>query len=155
MIIPRLERLWLAFGGLMLVAFLVIIGVTAVASSAAPPSNMATVDPASVLVKGMFAHPGVIKTGPHAYAVHVAAFTFGFSPNVITVPAGASITFHIATKDVVHGFAIVDTDVNTMVIPGYVSVVVHTFAKKGTYLIVCNEYCGTGHQFMFATLKVV
>jgi cytochrome c oxidase subunit 2 len=41
-----------------------------------------------------------------------------------------------------------------MVVPGYVSQFTTTFATPGEYLIVCNEYCGTGHHLMFAKLIV-
>lgn len=155
MSIPRLERIWLTIGGTMLVAFLAILLVTAVATGAAPPSGMTTIDPSTVLSSGMFASPGVKQTGPHEYTVHVAALYPAFAPSAITVPVGAKVTFHIATKDVVHGFEIVGTDVNVMVIPGYVSDVTHTFPHKGTYLILCNEYCGNLHHLMSATLTVV
>jgi cytochrome c oxidase subunit 2 len=155
MAISRLERIWLAIGGGMLVVFLVLLVATAIAASAEPPSSTDIMDPQAVLSSAAFKNAGPIKTGPHAYMVHIAAFTFGFQPSAITVPVGATVTFHVASRDVVHGFEIVDTDVNTMVIPGYVSVVAHTFTHKGTYLILCNEYCGTGHHLMSATLTVV
>ena len=155
MVISRLERIWLLIGGGMLVVFLAVLVVTAVAMSAEPPSSMQTMNPEAVLTSAAFKNANAVQTGPHAFMVHVAAFTFGFLPAQITVPAGATVTFHIASRDVVHGFEIVGTDVNTMVVPGYVSEVQHTFRHKGTYLILCNEYCGSGHHLMSATLRVV
>jgi cytochrome c oxidase subunit 2 len=35
-----------------------------------------------------------------------------------------------------------------------VSSVAHTFKRAGTYLLVCNEYCGAGHQLMATTVEV-
>lgn len=153
--IAKIERIWLLIGGGMLVAFMAILLVSAAALGAGTPGGMDTIDPGTVLVSGVFAHPGVTQTGPHSYLVRVAAYTFGYTPNLITVPVGAKVTFNLATRDVVHGFEIVDTDVNTMIIPGYISEVSHTFNTKGTFLIICNEYCGTGHQLMYAHIKVV
>jgi cytochrome c oxidase subunit II len=155
MVISRLERIWLTIGVGILAAFLAALIIDAVVVGASPPSSMRTIDPNTVLVSGEFAQPGVYRTGLHSYMVHIAAFTFGFSPNLIKVPAGAKVTFMIASRDVVHGFEIVDTDINVMVVPGYVSSVTHTFSHKGHYLILCNEYCGSGHQSMFANLEVV
>lgn len=154
MAVSRLERIWLLLGGGMLVAFLAILVVTAVALGATPPSSMQTMNPAAVLSSAEFNGGAPVRTGPHSYMVHVAAFTFGFQPSSITVPVGSTVTFHIASRDVVHGFEIAGTDVNTMVIPGYVSVVTQTFKHRGKYLIICNEYCGTGHHLMYATLIV-
>jgi len=155
MMIPRLERIWLFIGTGMLACFLLILLAQSLAQSAAPPSNLATINPETVLVSGAFASPGVVKTGPHAYTIHIAALYPAFSPSDIQVPVGAVVKFEIASRDVVHGFEIVGTDVNTMVIPGYVSEISHTFSHKGVYLILCNEYCGSQHQLMFAHLTVV
>lgn len=152
--VPRLEKIWLAIGGAMLVIFIMILLISAISMGAAPPSSMDMVDPQSVLVKGEFATPALVKTGPLTYTAHMAAYTFGFSPSTMTVPVGAKVTFRIATHDVVHGFEIPGTDVNVMVIPGYVSEVSHTFTKAGTYLALCNEFCGIGHQYMFMTITV-
>ena len=154
MSISRLERIWLFIGGGMLVVFLALIVATAVAASAAPPSSTDIMDPQAVLSGAAFKNAGPIQTGPQTYMVHIAAFTFGFQPSAITVPAGATVTFMVASRDVVHGFEIVGTDVNTMVVPGYVSEVKHTFRHRGTYLILCNEYCGSGHHLMYASLTV-
>ncbi len=41
-----------------------------------------------------------------------------------------------------------------MVTPGWVSTVAHTFKKPGKYLLVCNEYCGAGHQLMAGEIVV-
>lgn len=154
MVISRLERIWLYIGSAMLAVFLIVLIADAVVMGATPPSGMTTVDPATVLKSGQFQTPRAYQTGPNAWMVHVAAFQFGFLPNPIRVPAGAKVTFMVASADVVHGFEIVDTDVNTMVIPGYVSQITHTFNHKGNYLILCNEYCGSGHHLMSDTLEV-
>ncbi|MEH6978615.1 cytochrome B5, partial [Bacillus pseudomycoides] len=37
---------------------------------------------------------------------------------------------------------------------GYVSTASQVFQKSGEYLIVCNEYCGTGHHMMSAKVEV-
>jgi len=43
-----------------------------------------------------------------------------------------------ASVDVIHGFQIVGTNANTMVVPGYVSQFTTVFDEPGDYLIVCN-----------------
>jgi cytochrome c oxidase subunit 2 len=47
------------------------------------------------------------------------------------------------------------TNVNTMVVPGYVSQVHTVFTKTGDLLAPCHEYCGIGHSQMTATIRVV
>ena len=62
--------------------------------------------------------------------------------------------FYVTSSDVEHGFSIPETGVNTMVTPGWVSSVSHTFNKAGTFLLICNEYCGAGHQLMASKVEV-
>ena len=47
------------------------------------------------------------------------------------------------------------TNVNTMVVPGYVSQVHTVFRTTGDLLMPCHEYCGLGHSQMTATVRVV
>jgi cytochrome c oxidase subunit 2 len=72
----------------------------------------------------------------------------------MTVPAETPITFHLTSADVTHGFEIVRTNGQAMVVPGYISQFTTEFAP-GEYLIACNEYCGIGHHTMAAKLHVV
>jgi cytochrome c oxidase subunit 2 len=43
---------------------------------------------------------------------------------------------------------IVGTPVNMMVVPGQISKLTVRFDRPGEYLIVCHEYCGSGHHVM-------
>jgi cytochrome c oxidase subunit 2 len=86
--------------------------------------------------------------------VVVVAMMYAFMPADIRVPAGRPVTFRLTSADVTHGFQIVGTNGNTMVVPGYVSQFTTVFREPGEYLIVCNEYCGLGHHVMSAKLIV-
>ena len=63
----------------------------------------------------------------------------------MVVPTNAFIIIRAASADVVHGFMFTDTNVNTMLIPGYVSVIT-SFSRPGERLMPCHEFCGVGHQ---------
>jgi cytochrome c oxidase subunit 2 len=56
---------------------------------------------------------------------------------------------------VVHGFLISDTNVNLMLVPGYVSTINTRFSKTGDRLMPCHEYCSVGHEGMWARVKVI
>jgi cytochrome c oxidase subunit 2 len=64
------------------------------------------------------------------------------------------VTFRLTSADVDHGFEIIGTNANAMVLPGYVSQFTMTFTKPGVYTIGCNEYCGLLHHNMAGTLVV-
>jgi cytochrome c oxidase subunit 2 len=152
--IHRFERLWLTIGMAMLALFIAIIGVAAIGEGFVPPSNVQTIDPAKVAQTPPFDHPGLRKVGDHAYEAYYVAHIFSYDPATITVPVGSRVTFYVTSTDVEHGFSIPATGVNTMVTPGWVSSVSHTFKDAGTFLLVCNEYCGAGHQTMAAKVVV-
>ena len=86
--------------------------------------------------------------------LRVIGVTFAWLPAEATVPAATPITFHITAADVVHGFQIVGSNGQAMVIPGYISQFTTQFLTPGEYLIVCNEYCGVGHHMMAGKLIV-
>ena len=150
----RSERVWLTFGLVTLVVFLAILGVAAVHDGIVPPSHLQTIDPTKVAQTPPFDKPGLRKVGENAYEAYIVARIFSFTPSTITVPVGASVTFYATSPDVVHGFFIPNTSVNMMVVPGWVSDEQHTFEKPGTYLLLCNEYCGSGHHFMYGKIEV-
>ncbi len=101
-----------------------------------------------------FGEPGVTIHPDGSATVVVQAIMYAFLPREIRVPRGRPVTFRITSPDVTHGFQIVRTNGNSMVVPGYVSQFTTTFDEAGEYLIVCNEYCGLGHHNMFGTLIV-
>ncbi|MEN8130656.1 MAG: cytochrome C oxidase subunit II, partial [Pseudomonadota bacterium] len=64
-------------------------------------------------------------------------------------------TFRVASADVLHGVHTPYTNMNTMVVPGYVSQVTTRFATPGEVPMLCNEFCGLGHEHMWSRLVVV
>jgi cytochrome c oxidase subunit II len=152
--VHRSERIWLTFGVATLVIFLGLIGLEDLSAGIQPPSNVQTIDPTKVAETPPFDKPGLRTTGPLTAEAYIVAHIFAFTPSSISVPAGTTVTFYATSPDVVHGFFITGTDVNMMVLPGWVSSASHRFATPGTYLLLCNEYCGTGHHFMYGTIEV-
>ena len=75
-------------------------------------------------------------------------------PRCIPVPAGQRVTLRFASPDVIHGILVAGTNVNTMVVPGYVSEVHAAIERTGDLLMPCHEYCGIGHSEMWATLQL-
>ena len=88
-------------------------------------------------------------------AVVVAiGMTFSFQPAEIHVPVNQPVTFRLTSTDVQHGFQIVGSNANAMIVPGYVTEFTTVFRHAGEYLIVCNEFCGVGHHIMSGKLIV-
>jgi cytochrome c oxidase subunit 2 len=150
----RFERIWLIFGGAILVILLATITTSAIVEGFVPPSRVQTIDPTKVSQTAPFDRPGLRKVATREYEAYYVAHVFLFDPQHIVVPVGSHVTFYVTSTDVEHGFYIPETGINTMVTPGWVSSVSHTFKQRGTYLIACHEYCGIGHQYMAASVEV-
>ena len=136
------------------VAFVVAIVFTSVAQAVQPPSHIETIDPATVRTDPRFSSPGVTTLADGSQQVVVVSQMFAFLPAEIRVTAGRPVTFRMTSTDVLHGFQIVRSNANSMVVPGYVSQFTTIFEEPGEYLIVCNEFCGLGHHIMQAKLIV-
>ena len=88
--------------------------------------------------------------------VRAIATQFMFVPRCIAVPVRRPVTLRFATPDVIHGLLITGTNVNTMVVPGFVSQVHTEFTRGESLLMPCHEYCGLGHSEMWAlTVQVM
>lgn len=151
----KFEKIWLGFGILSLLLFLSIIGVTAFAFNHQPSGGLETIDPEKVDQTAPFDKPGVHKINDDTYEVIIVAKAFGYEPPEIKVPAGKKIIFKVTSTDVTHSFSIINTNVNMMVVPGQINTKEYTFDKPGEYLVICNEYCGSGHHFMKTTIEVI
>ncbi len=168
--IDPLEKTWVWVAGLMVFVMLGAIFYTAFALSVHPPSNVETIDSTSLHLTEEFAEDnlGVTRNPDGSVTVRLVAGRYGFYPQHVEVPADTPVTFRFATPDVLHGLHVPGTNVDTMVIPGYVSEVntvinydaVARVAKKvengGVQVpLYCNEYCGLGHHFMWSRITVV
>jgi cytochrome c oxidase subunit 2 len=111
-------------------------------------------NPAAAATTGPFADTGLVRTGPDAYSVHMLAHMWAWTPSPLHVPQGAAITFYVTSADVLHGFQVQGTTINVTAVPGIVGSVTYTFGHAGTHNIICNEYCGIGHQSMIGRIIV-
>jgi cytochrome c oxidase subunit II len=148
------EKIWLFLSFGMIMGFMLITGYQAFALGMAPPSNMETIDPQRVDEIAPFDNPGIKQIGDNEYEVVMTLQAFGFTPNNIEVPEGATVHFILTSKDVVHGFQVANTNINAMVMPGHIQKITQKFDQAGSYLVICNEYCGAGHQVMSTTITV-
>jgi cytochrome c oxidase subunit 2 len=150
----KYEKIWLIFGLVSLVVFLSIVGVSAFSHGHTPAGGMETIDPKKVNETAPFDKPGVTQINDDTYQVAIVAMAFGYTAPDLKVPVGKEIIFKLTSIDVVHSFTIDNTKVNMMVVPGQITTKSYTFDKPGKYLILCNEYCGSGHHYMFTEIEV-
>ena len=148
------EKAFLIVGAALLVVFMIALTYTSVAMGIHLPGKVAMVDPAALATTAPFDQPGVRQTGDNTYEAVVVGQAWQFLPGEIRVPAGAEVTFILTSRDVIHGFHVERTRINIMMIPGQIGKTTYTFKTPGEYLIICHEYCGAGHHFMFGKVIV-
>lgn len=146
----------------VLVAAIVFVIMGAIIAAAVsmhinPPSNREYVDPKSLHLSGEFteANLGTSVDRQGQVTARIITTQFAFLPQCVVVPAETPVTLRFASPDVIHGILVTGTNVNTMVVPGYVSQVHTVFRRTGDLLMPCHEYCGFGHSQMLATVRVV
>jgi cytochrome c oxidase subunit 2 len=61
---------------------------------------------------------------------------------------------HISSLDWLHGFSLQPVNINLEIHPEYDMVVTITPNEAGEFSVVCNEYCGIGHQNMIGKIYV-
>jgi cytochrome c oxidase subunit 2 len=87
--------------------------------------------------------------------IRVTARKFVFLPREIRLKKGVPVVFELVTADVVMGFNAPDFKVRADIIPGQVSRVRFTPDKTGTFVFLCDVFCGEGHEGMSGQIHVV
>jgi cytochrome c oxidase subunit II len=155
--IARTENRWVTIMLAMLAVMMAIIVVTGVTHALHPPSNVETIEPTTLHLGGEFAESN-LGTAPEpdgSVTVRIVGEQYAFVPDCALVPVDTPVKFRLTSTDVVHGFLLPATNVNTMVVPGFVAEVRTSFSRPGVYAMPCNEFCGDGHHGMWARVRVV
>jgi cytochrome c oxidase subunit 2 len=151
------ERRWAVIVVLIILSLLAMMIFTGLHWAAMPPSRVETVDVRTLHMKGEFVESnlGTALEKDGRVVVRLIAQQYSFSPQCIVVPARTPVTFRGTSTDAIHGFVIGRTNANTMLVPGFVSTFTTSFPKTGEQLMPCHEYCGIGHEAMWAHVQVI
>ena len=151
------ERRWAIVVGAILVLLVAMMVVTGVHWAAMPPSRVETVDVRTLHIAGEFVESNLgTEVAPDGkVTVRLVAQQYSFQPQCLVVPADTPVTFRATSTDAIHGFVIGTTNANTMLVPGFVSTFTTRFHRPGEALMPCHEYCGTGHEAMWARVQVL
>ena len=155
--IARSEARWArVVAGIIAVLFAAILFAT-LGLHRAPPGGIEMIDPTTLHLSGEFveANLGTTVAAGGQVTARIVATQFAFLPQCVAVPQGRRVTLRFASPDVIHGIIVAGTNVNTMVVPGYVSEVATQFAEAGDHLMPCHEFCGLGHGEMLARIRVL
>ncbi len=151
------ERRWAFIVAAIIAVLVLMMVVTGLHWASMPPSRVETIDVNTVHLKGEFVESnlGTVLEPDGKVVVRLIGQQYSFVPQCIVVPAEMPVTFRGTATDAIHGFVVGRTNANTMLIPGFVATFTTSFNKPGEQLMPCHEYCGTGHEAMWARVQVL
>jgi cytochrome c oxidase subunit 2 len=151
------ERRWAIVVGVIIALLVAMMVFTGVQWAAMPPSRVETIDSRTLHVSGEFVEDnlGTAIEADGRIVARLVAQQYSFEPQCIVVPEETPVTFRATSTDVVHGFVVGTTNANVMLVPGFIATFTTTFKKAGEHLMPCHEYCGTGHEAMWARVQVI
>jgi cytochrome c oxidase subunit 2 len=155
--VERVEHRWAAVSVAIMVLLVVMATFAGLFHAAMPQSRVEIVDPRTLHLRGEFieSNLGSALEPDGSITVRGIGQQYSFTPSCIVVPADTPITFRTTSADVVHGFLITGSNINLMLVPGYVSSLNARFETAGERLMPCDEFCGIGHEGMWGRIKVI
>lgn len=106
---------------------------------------------------GLMAAAGriVVQAQNKARIIPVVARKFTYEPAEITLKLNELVIFQLTTQDVAMGFSVPDFGVRATIVPGQKIELPMTPTKIGEFPFLCDVFCGSGHENMEGTLRVV
>lgn len=154
------DRAELRWAILVMAIVAVLVGMMVYMSlhwAAMPPSRVETIDPTTLHLAGEFVEDnlGTAVEPNGSVTVRIVGNQYSFTPQCVLVPADTPVTIRATSADVVHGFNIAKTNVNVMLVPGYIATFRTKFKEPAELAMPCHEFCGVGHAGMWANVKVI
>lgn len=92
---------------------------------------------------------------PKEKVIRITAKKFNYTPGEITIKKGVPVVLEFKTADVMMGFNLPDFNVRADIVPGKTTRLRLVANKTGTFVFLCDVFCGTGHEEMNGKLTVV
>ena len=153
----RIERRW-GLASLAIVVLLVAMAAFAgVHQAVMPQARVELADPTTLHIAGEFVESnlGSALEADGSVTVRAIGQQYSFTPQCILLPTDTPVTLRATSADVMHGFLIQGSNVNTMLVPGYISTITTRFSTPADRVMPCHEFCGTGHEGMWGRVKIV
>lgn len=153
----RIERRWATVSVAIIALLVVMAAYAGIHQAAMPQARVETADPRTLHLAGEFieSNLGSALEPDGSVTVRAIGQQYSFTPQCILLPTDTAITMRATSADVVHGFLIQGSNVNTMLVPGYVSTVNARFSAPAERVMPCHEFCGSGHEGMWGRVKVI
>lgn len=92
---------------------------------------------------------------PKEKVIRITAQRFNYTPGEVKLKKGVPVILEFRSRDVLMGFNLPDFGVRTDIVPGKVTRLRLVPDKTGTFIFLCDIFCGSGHEEMNGRLTVV
>jgi len=86
--------------------------------------------------------------------VEITAKRFAFTPNTITLKKGQTVKLRLHSEDVTHGFFLRPLKLDEEIPAGQTVEVTVTPQVAGSFMTICDHFCGANHANMNMTIVV-
>jgi cytochrome c oxidase subunit 2 len=86
--------------------------------------------------------------------IAVTAKRFEFLPSAVKLKKGETVTLHVTSDDVEHGFFSRKLKIDSDIPAGRSADITITPDQEGKFIVICDHFCGSGHGNMHLTVEV-
>ena len=153
----RVERRWATISVGIILLLVVMAAYGGLHWAVMPQAQVEIANPRTLHIAGEFieSNLGAEVEPDGSVLVRAVGQQYSFTPQCIVVPVDTPITIRATSADVVHGFLVQNTNVNVMLVPGYVSTIAARFDTVSDHAMPCHEFCGIGHEGMWGRIRAV
>lgn len=92
---------------------------------------------------------------PKEKVIKITAKKFNYTPGEVTLKKGVPVILEFRSQDVLMGFNLPDFNVRADIVPGKATRLRLVPDKTGTFVFLCDVFCGSGHEEMNGKITVV
>ena len=109
----------------------------------------------AITIGSLGAYVAAQSAEPKEKVIKITAKKFNYTPGEVKLKKGVPVILEFRTQDVLMGFNLPDFNVRVDMVPGKLTRLRLTPDKTGTFVFLCDVFCGTGHEEMNGKLTVV
>ena len=92
---------------------------------------------------------------PKEKVIKITAKKFNYTPGEVKLKKGVPVILEFTSQDILMGFNLPDFNLRADMVPGKPTRVRFTPDKTGSFVFLCDIFCGTGHEEMNGRLIVI
>lgn len=111
---------------------------------------------AALAMAGSFgAYVAAQSAEPAEKVIKITVSKFKYTPGEVRLKKNVPVILEFRTQDIMMGFNLPDFNVRADIVPGKTTRLRLTPDKTGTFVFLCDIFCGTGHEEMNGRIVVV